>query len=231
MGRFLLALPLYLAMLLTAAAGPSMSSAWLKITVEQDECIKHGKEAVQENSFNTRFEVLGNSSIYGERGDYTALVRCAAEMNMAYFVIAGPKGDAASRYMNAIRDRVTAALSGSAPAAPSASEKSGSSSAAINPSQSSGLDDLPGQYSVAGVNPNGSTYRGEVTISEDGGVYNFRWRISNGDTFRGKGRLRGRILSVDWGQKYPVIYHVDEDGTLRGKWANGRASEDLTPNR
>ena len=90
---------------------------------------------------------------------------------------------------------------------------------------------MPGQYSVAGVNPNGSRYHGEVTITEDGGIYNFRWRISNGDTFRGKGRLRGRILTVDWGQKYPVIYHVDEDGTLRGKWSNGRASEDLTPNR
>ena len=236
MGRFLLALPLYLAMLLAAAAGPSMSSAWLKISVEQDECVQRGKAAVQENSFTTRLEVLGNSSIYGERGEYTALVRCASDMNMAYFVVAGPKGDVASRYMNAIRDRVTASLSGTAPAAksetePSVKEQSGSSSAASNPTQPSGLDDLPGQYSVAGVNPNGSTYRGEVTITEDGGIYNFRWRISNGDVFRGKGRLRGRILTIDWGQKDPVIYHVDEDGTLRGKWAKGRGSEDLTPNR
>jgi hypothetical protein len=180
--------------------------------------------------------VLGNSSIYGERGEYTALVRCAADMNMAYFVVAGPKGDVASRHMNAIRDRVTLSLTGAAPAAssatePSASEKSGSSSVASSPTQPTGLDDLPGQYTVAGVNPNGSSYRGEVTITEDGGVYSFRWRISNGDIFRGKGRLRGRILSVDWGQKYPVIYHVDDNGTLRGKWANGRASEDLTPNR
>lgn len=231
MGRFLLALPLYLAMLFAAAAGPSMSSAWLKIAVDQDECVQRSKAAIQENSFTTRLEVLGNSSIYGERGEYTALVRCAADMNMAYFVVAGPKGDAASRYMNAIRDRVTASLTGAAPAAPSASEKSNSPSAGLSSTQPTSIDDLPGQYTVAGINPNGGTYRGEVTITEDGGVYNFRWRISNGDIFRGKGRLRGRILTVDWGQKYPIIYHVDEDGTLRGKWANGRGSEDLTPNR
>ena len=110
MDRLLLALPLYLAMLLAAAAGPSMSSAWLKIAVDQDECVLRSKAGVQENSFTTRFEVLGNSSIYGERGEYTALVRCAADMNMAYFVVAGPKGDVASRYMNAIRDRVSSSL-------------------------------------------------------------------------------------------------------------------------
>jgi hypothetical protein len=85
-------------------AGPSMSSAWLAITIDQDECIKRGSQAVRDNSFNTRFEVLGNSSIYGERGDYTSLVRCAADKNIVYFVVAGAKGDICSKHMNAIRD-------------------------------------------------------------------------------------------------------------------------------
>ena len=85
-------------------AGPSMSSAWLAITIDQDGCIKRGSQSVHDNSFNTRFEVLGNSSIYGERGDYTSLVRCAADKNIVYFVVAGPKGDICSKHMNAIRD-------------------------------------------------------------------------------------------------------------------------------
>ena len=85
-------------------AGPSMSSAWLAITINQDECIKRGSQSVRDNSFNTRFEVLGNSSIYGERGDYTSLVRCAADKGIVYFVVAGPKGDICSKHMNAIRD-------------------------------------------------------------------------------------------------------------------------------
>lgn len=88
----------------TVGAGPSMSSAWLSITIGQDECIKKGTAAMRDQSFNTRFEVLGNSSIYGERGDYTALVRCAADKGLVYFVVAGPTGTVCSRHMNAIRD-------------------------------------------------------------------------------------------------------------------------------
>ena len=233
--RALIALPFYLAMLIAAAAGPSMSSAWSSITIDQDECVRRGEAAVRGNSFTTRFETLGNSSIYGELGDYTALLRCAADKGMAYVVIAGPIGKEASRYMNAIRDSFTASLSGAAPAAaapsgPASSEKSGgSSSSAVSPA--SPTDNIAGRYSIEGANPNGSTYGGEVNITVDSGVYDFRWRISNGDTYRGKGRLRGKTLSVDWGQQYPVIYQVGDDGTLRGKWANGRASENLVPNR
>ena len=92
-------------------------------------------------------------------------------------------------------------------------------------------DRLLGGYSIDGVNPNGSTYGGTVTITAGrGGTYNFRWQIGRSQTYRGTGRLRGRTLTVDWGQKYPVIYRIEDDGTLRGKWANGSASEDLTPN-
>jgi hypothetical protein len=87
-----------------AVAGPSMSSAWLGITIGQDECIKKASASVKAESFNKNFEVLGNTSVYGERGDYTALVRCAADKEIAYFVVAGPKGAQASRYMNAMRD-------------------------------------------------------------------------------------------------------------------------------
>ena len=86
------------------AASPSMSSAWLATTVDQDECVRRGSAAMRKQSFSTRFEVLGNSSIYGERGDYTALVRCAADKEFVYFVVAGPTGNVCSRHMNAIRD-------------------------------------------------------------------------------------------------------------------------------
>jgi hypothetical protein len=103
---------------------------------------------------------------------------------------------------------------------------SNSQGAARNPAV-----ELPGTYRIEGVNANGSTYGGQVTITADGDVYNFHWRISNGDTYVGSGRLRGQIISVDWGQQYPVTYRVDDDGTLKGTWANGTASEDLVPIR
>jgi uncharacterized caspase-like protein len=89
---------------------------------------------------------------------------------------------------------------------------------------------LPGRYTIGGTNANGSKYGGKVTITAEGGMYKFVWRISNGDTYRGRGRLRGDTLTVDWGQKDPVIYRIAEDGILKGRWgAKGRASENLIP--
>jgi hypothetical protein len=93
-----------LASMTAAGGGPSMSSGWVSIEDNQDECIKRGSQALKNNSFNTRFEVLGNSSIYGERGDYTALVRCVSGKTIAYIVVAGPNGQTCSTHFNAIKD-------------------------------------------------------------------------------------------------------------------------------
>jgi hypothetical protein len=89
---------------------------------------------------------------------------------------------------------------------------------------------LPGTYTIDGTNPDGSKYRGKVTITFEGGIYKFVWRIANGDTYRGRGTLRGETLTVDWGQKDPVIYRVADDGVLKGRWgARGRGAETLIP--
>jgi hypothetical protein len=89
---------------------------------------------------------------------------------------------------------------------------------------------LPGTYTIDGTNPNGGKYGGKVTITAEGDIYKFVWRIRNGDTYRGRGKLRGDTLTVDWGQKDPVIYRISEDGILKGKWgAKGRGSENLIP--
>jgi hypothetical protein len=87
---------------------------------------------------------------------------------------------------------------------------------------------IEGTYEARGTNPNGSTYRGDVSIKADGNAYFFHWCIS-GQTFQGNGVLQGKSISVDWGQQHPVIYQVGSDGVLRGKWDNGRATEDLFP--
>lgn len=87
-------------------------------------------------------------------------------------------------------------------------------------------DTLPGRYSVSGTNPNGSSYSGQVTIRHDRGTYYFVWRVG-GDTFRGSGKLRGRTLTINWGQSSPVIYQVQGNGVLIGRWANGAGTEDL----
>jgi len=89
---------------------------------------------------------------------------------------------------------------------------------------------LPGIYTIDGTNPDGSRYGGKVTITVEGDIYKFVWKIRNGDTYRGRGKLRGDTLTVDWGQKDPVIYRISEDGILKGRWgAKGRGVENLIP--
>ena len=88
-----------------------------------------------------------------------------------------------------------------------------------------------GTYSVHGSNIDGSKYTGTVVIKPEGKRFRFSWLIANGDTFHGVGSRHGNKIVVDWGQKYPVIYDVADDGVLYGKWDNGKGSETLVPNQ
>ena len=85
----------------------------------------------------------------------------------------------------------------------------------------------PGKYTVQGTNPNGSTYSGTLTLTRTGDTHHLRWRIG-AQAYQGSGLLKGRVLTVDWGARYPVIYRVMDNGVLKGSWANGKARENLT---
>ena len=85
---------------------------------------------------------------------------------------------------------------------------------------------IEGTYSCEGTNPNGTPYRGTVTIRRSGNTYYFNWSV--GTTYSGQGTLSGDQLTVNWGDQYPVIYTVQEDGALLvGTWGNGTGTETL----
>ena len=99
----------------------------------------------------------------------------------------------------------------------------------IAPPPSTGIE---GTYDVRGTNPGGGGYRGQVTITSSNGKYYFNWTISTGQTLSGSGPIGGgSTVTINWGQRYPVIYTVGSDGVLRGRWDNGRGTEDLYPRR
>jgi hypothetical protein len=85
---------------------------------------------------------------------------------------------------------------------------------------------LTGVYRVQGTNPNGSRYRGMVSLALSGKEYEFKWWIGQ-QVFNGKGRFAGRMLVVDWGSSSPVIYTLHNGARLDGEWADGRATESL----
>jgi hypothetical protein len=88
--------------------------------------------------------------------------------------------------------------------------------------------EITGVYKVAGTNPDGSRYKGMVSLEEVDGLYNFTWWIGR-DVFKGKGELAGRMLVVHWNDLHPVVYAFAEGGVLDGEWADGSATDRLTP--
>lgn len=86
---------------------------------------------------------------------------------------------------------------------------------------------IGGLYQVTGTNPNGSSYQGTVFIEKKGSTYAFTWNVGN--SYTGVGVLAGNVMTVQWGDDYPVIYQVLDGGrVLEGTWANGQATETLT---
>ncbi len=78
---------------------------------------------------------------------------------------------------------------------------------------------LAGTYDVAATNPDGSPYRGSLTITQDGDSYGFFWNVIS--TFQGAGFRDGNIVVVGWGgdQCSAVLYRVQPDGALQGRWS------------
>ncbi len=88
---------------------------------------------------------------------------------------------------------------------------------------------IGGSYLAKGVNPDGSVYEGSCLVApQEDGSFSFDWEIG-GSTYTGSGSLRNGILTVDWGESYPVIYQVKQGGrVLVGTWSGGKATETLT---
>jgi hypothetical protein len=87
---------------------------------------------------------------------------------------------------------------------------------------------LTGVYRANGTNPSGSEYTGIVALEEAGDDFKLTWWIGK-DVFKGSGHYAGKMLVINWGDKRPVVYSFGDDGALDGEWADGSASETLTP--
>lgn len=92
--------------------------------------------------------------------------------------------------------------------------------------------EVVGVYECEGVNPDGSTYRGEVEISKDEDTYRVSWTMSERATALGIGILRGDVLAVSYftGESLGVVaYRIEKGGQLVGEWAVLGAGGQLRP--
>ncbi len=85
-----------------ALAGPSMSTKWSNTTLSLDRCKSKAEDALRDANFKG-IKVL-NYSVFAERGAYSAMVRCATDKTMVFFVVAGPQVERCNRYVDDIGD-------------------------------------------------------------------------------------------------------------------------------
>ena len=85
-----------------ALAGPSMSTKWNTTTLTLERCKDRAEDSMREARFRN-VKVL-QYSVFGERGDYSGMIRCATEKGVVFFVIAGPQVERANRYVDEISE-------------------------------------------------------------------------------------------------------------------------------
>jgi hypothetical protein len=79
-----------------------------------------------------------------------------------------------------------------------------------------------GTYAVTGTNPGVGAYKGRLTITQRGDVYDVRWSIANLKYF-GVGVVVGDTLSVAYSDRdhtfFGVAAYEQSGGSLDGRWA------------
>lgn len=86
--------------------------------------------------------------------------------------------------------------------------------------------ELEGTYDVVGSAPNGSEYKGKLSVNKAGVGYSFTW--DTGTTTKGFGVRTGNKVAAGLGGKQCgfVSYEIKPDGTLDGKWG-GQSSTSI----
>jgi hypothetical protein len=85
-----------------AFAGPSMTTKWNTTNLNLERCKQRAEDALREAGFRS-VKVL-QYSVFAERGDYSAMVRCITDKEVVFFVVSGPQVERTSRYVDEIGD-------------------------------------------------------------------------------------------------------------------------------
>ena len=93
-----------------------------------------------------------------------------------------------------------------------------------------------GLYNVAGVNPDGSAYTGQMIVQQVGlASWRVAWQVG-GNRFEGYGMSAGPVFSVGFilGERPGIaIYQLGPNGTMSGQWtlvgSSAIGTENLTP--
>jgi hypothetical protein len=84
----------------TAVADTAIATRWRQMRLDQENCMSYARLAI----FRTGFEKAdpGSQSMSGKKGEYTASIRCLAEQQMIFFIVAGPDARTVSGYLTTL---------------------------------------------------------------------------------------------------------------------------------
>jgi hypothetical protein len=97
------------------------------------------------------------------------------------------------------------------------SNKMGTETATLTGTATDGK--IGGDYTVTGTNPDKSQYKGNLTVTPHGDVYQFSWKFDS-STDEGIGILQNGVVSVAFGDTNCSVatFQESSDGSLSGVW-------------
>ncbi len=85
-----------------ASAGPSLAPRAGPMTLDLEGCKQRAQAAAKKAQFKVS-KVL-QFSVFAERDSYSVVVRCVPNQKVVFFVVAGPRMDRTSSYLDDIGD-------------------------------------------------------------------------------------------------------------------------------
>jgi hypothetical protein len=78
-----------------------------------------------------------------------------------------------------------------------------------------------GTYQISGSSPGGATYKGTVTVTQNGQAYKLMWHVGS-STYNGSGIATGNSFAVSYGNASDsgiILFQANSDG-WNGLWVH-----------
>jgi len=76
-----------------------VSTTHVSAFLSQSRCVRVASDVLWVKKFSEKLD-HSDESAWGKKGQYKAVIRCATEESVAFFVVAGPKGKSTRQYVD-----------------------------------------------------------------------------------------------------------------------------------
>ncbi|MEB3886811.1 hypothetical protein [Lyngbya sp. CCY1209] len=84
------------------AIPPAIITSWQETLLAERPCLERAEIALRDTGFSDNFDIV-QQSVFGDRGEYTASIRCIPDKEMVFFIVVGYNSDERERLINSIK--------------------------------------------------------------------------------------------------------------------------------